>query len=188
MVPMNQVHRLKNRRVGVVSDRSLWRILIIASALVASVVVVIPSLDDDQVSFQLPDPKQGRSETAPATSKTNSVHDNLAKDSNAKTANKESKHVRYHTVFSSGCSTFQDWQSYVFFFHLLHSGQEGLVTRIASGCSEEESHTLQQIFDKEIAVMAPDRFRLHLTPDFSQIKTGTSFKYVSGAMTRNDDE
>ena len=85
---------------------------------------------------------------------------------------------RYHTVISTGCSTFQDWQSYVFFYHLLHSGQEGPVTRIASGCNDEDAHTLTDIFEKEIATMAPGRFRLHLTPDFSRIKRGTVFKYV----------
>jgi hypothetical protein len=85
---------------------------------------------------------------------------------------------KYHTVISTGCSTFQDWQSYVFFYHLLHSGQEGPVTRIASGCNDEDAHTLTDIFEKEIATMAPGRFRLHLTPDFSRIKRGTVFKYV----------
>lgn len=84
----------------------------------------------------------------------------------------------FHTVFSTGCSTFQDWQSYVFFYHMLHSGQEGPVTRIASGCKEGDAKDLQDIFEKEIAPMAPGRFRLHLTPDFSGIKHGRNFKYV----------
>lgn len=85
----------------------------------------------------------------------------------------------YHTVFSTGCSTFQDWQSYVFFYHMLHSGQEGPVTRIASGCTDKDAKTLTEIFDTEIATMAPGRFRLHLTPDFSAVKPGKKFKYVS---------
>jgi hypothetical protein len=91
---------------------------------------------------------------------------------------KDGRNDDYHTVFSSGCSTFQDWQSYVFFYHLLHSGQEGPVTRIASGCSPKDAAALREIFDTEIATMAPGRFRLHLTPDFSTVKHGTRFKYV----------
>lgn len=87
--------------------------------------------------------------------------------------------VTYHTVFSTGCSTFQDWQSYVFFYHMLHSGQEGPVTRIASGCEDDAAKELEDIFANEIAVMAPDRFRLHLTPDFSKVKGQKKFKYVS---------
>jgi hypothetical protein len=78
----------------------------------------------------------------------------------------------YHTIFSSGCSTFQDWQSYVFFYHVMSSGQEGHVTRIASGCSgSKEEKDLQQIFSDEIESMAPGKHHLHLTPDYSNVKS-----------------
>lgn len=88
----------------------------------------------------------------------------------------------FHVIFSSGCSTFQDWQSYVFFYHVLQSGQEGHVTRIASGCpTSTEEKTLQDIFAKEIEVMQPGYHHLHLTPDYSRIpkKNPGKFKYFN---------
>ena len=45
--------------------------------------------------------------------------------------NQKGKKKYYHVVFSTGCSAFQDWQSYVFFHRALLSGQEGHVTRVA---------------------------------------------------------
>lgn len=88
----------------------------------------------------------------------------------------------FHVIFSSGCSTFQDWQSYVFFYHVLQSGQEGHVTRIASGCpTSTEEKTLQDIFAEEIEVMRPRYHHLHLTPDYSRIpkKNPGKFKYFN---------
>jgi len=109
-------------------------------------------------------------------------HDTLLKVSREQDSSGRDK---YHTVFSTGCSIFQDWQSYVLFYHMLHSGQEGPVTRIASGCNSKDSVILRKVFDEEIAVMAPGRFRLHLTPDFARIKPGINFKYVRIETTPN---
>lgn len=86
--------------------------------------------------------------------------------------------VEYHMVFSTGCSTFQDWQSYVFFYHAWKSGQPGHVTRIASGCKEEDEVLLRKIFQEQIGIMSP-RFHLHITPEFSNIKPGVNFKYFN---------
>ena len=84
----------------------------------------------------------------------------------------QSSGVKYHLIFSTGCSTYQDWQSYVFFYHALQSGQQGRVTRIASGCNKKN--------ETEISPMSPDRFCLHLTPDFSTVKPGIGrYKYFS---------
>lgn len=87
----------------------------------------------------------------------------------------------YHTIFSTGCSIFQDWQSYVFFYHVMQSGQEGHVTRIASGCNEADRKKLQEMFDKEISVMRPGIHHLHQTPDFSRVpkKDPKKFKYFN---------
>jgi hypothetical protein len=87
--------------------------------------------------------------------------------------------VKYHVVFSTGCSTFQDWQSYVLFHNFLQSGQEGKLTRIASGCKDQDTEDIKKIFKEKFAVMAPDRFSLHLTPDFSRVKPGLNFKYFN---------
>ncbi|KAL3902623.1 MAG: hypothetical protein SGILL_010761 [Bacillariaceae sp.] len=88
----------------------------------------------------------------------------------------------YHVIFSTGCSTFQVWQSYVFFYHVLQSGQEGHVSRIASGCSSgEEENSLHDIFADEIESMNPGKHHLHLTPDFSTVpkKAKKPFKYFN---------
>ena len=87
----------------------------------------------------------------------------------------------YHTIFSTGCSIFQDWQSYVFFYHVMQSGQEGHVTRIASGCNRAEKQQLQEMFGREISVMRPGIHHLHQTPDFSHVpkKEKKKFKYFN---------
>lgn len=72
--------------------------------------------------------------------------------------------VEYHIVFSTGCSAFQDWQSYVFFYQAMKIQQPGTVTRIVSGCDETEEATLRQIFEETIVPMAPDHFKIHFTP------------------------
>ena len=91
---------------------------------------------------------------------------------------------KYQIVFSTGCSTFQDWQSYVFFYHVMQSGQEGHVTRIASGCTGKDLRDIHSIFDEEIKSMSPNH-HLHLTPDYSKVhmkqgkKSVRPFKYFN---------
>lgn len=87
----------------------------------------------------------------------------------------------YHTIFSTGCSISQDWQSYVFFYHVFRSDQEGHITRIASGCDNENAIKLDEVFKKEIKSMRPSTHHLHQTPDFSRIpkKKKGAFKYFN---------
>ena len=87
--------------------------------------------------------------------------------------------VDYRIVFSTGCSTYQDWQSYIFFYQAMAAKQPGTVTRIVSGCNDEEEGTLQKIFDEQIASMAPGRFKVHFTPDYSKLDGGKSFVYFN---------
>ena len=75
----------------------------------------------------------------------------------------------YHMVFSTSCSPFQNWQSYVLFYSALRIHQPGHVTRIASGCSPEEGEALQQEFTSSIASMSPHKFHLHLSPEFRDL-------------------
>jgi hypothetical protein len=88
------------------------------------------------------------------------------------------KHVDYHLVFSTSCNLFQDWQSYAFFYHAHKSGQKGNITRIASGCTPEQTEQLQQAHETTIQTIS-SRFRLHFTPDFSKIKPGKNYKYFN---------
>ena len=43
-----------------------------------------------------------------------------------------------HVVFSTDCSGYQHWQGIAFWYAALAAGQAGPVTRIASGCDEEQ--------------------------------------------------
>lgn len=84
----------------------------------------------------------------------------------------------HQVVFSTGCTTFQDWQSYIFFYHAFKAGQPGHVTRIASGCTPEQARELKQLHKERIEIMS-DRFHLHLTPDFMEIKPGLRYKFAN---------
>eukprot|EP01083_Nonionella_stella_P125576 379818_1 len=50
----------------------------------------------------------------------------------------ESEEPNHHMVFSTDCSAYQQWQSYLLFYYAMKNGQPGTVTRIASGCTEEQ--------------------------------------------------
>jgi peptidyl serine alpha-galactosyltransferase len=108
--------------------------------------------------------------------------------------------ARYHIVFSTGCSMYQDWQSYVFFYHAMISKQSGIITRIVSGCTEEQQVQLERIFEDEIRSIVEheeddhdsttannnnnlhpknDRFRIHFTPDYSRLKASEQYVYFN---------
>mmetsp|Transcript_3551 Transcript_3551/g.9794 ORF Transcript_3551/g.9794 Transcript_3551/m.9794 type:complete len:634 (+) Transcript_3551:92-1993(+) len=104
--------------------------------------------------------------------------------------NDDNSTIQYHLIFSTGCSGFQDWQSYLMMFHVYRSGQRNArVTRIASGCSDDAAVELQQLFATTITnrlqVDAQNdhqnlQFRLHLTPDFGSIvKPHVNYKYFN---------
>jgi hypothetical protein len=94
---------------------------------------------------------------------------------------KEDDKVNYHIVFSTGCSAFQDWQSYVFFFQARKVQQPGIVTRIVSGCNAQEEEQLRNIFAAQIQPMSPEgNFRMHFTPDYAKIlKPGIDYPYFN---------
>lgn len=78
--------------------------------------------------------------------------------------------TRYHVVFSTDCSPYQHWQSYLVFFSAFVVKQPGHVTRIASGCTEQESQEIKKWFEEHVKRMS-SRFHLHLTPHFSGVKS-----------------
>lgn len=90
----------------------------------------------------------------------------------------KSQAPKFHIVFSTGCSAYQDWQSYAFFYQALQSKQEGEVTRVASGCDKEQAKVLQEVFRDQIKPMS-DRFHLHLTPNFSKVMKGKDYKFFN---------
>jgi hypothetical protein len=78
-----------------------------------------------------------------------------------------------HIVFSTDCSGYQHWQSIVLWYAAQRAGHPGPVTRIASGCSNDQDR--RRIAD-EWSKMDGGRnqFRVHFTSD---MKLQGSYKY-----------
>ena len=93
-------------------------------------------------------------------------------------------HSKYQVTFSTDCGDYQRWQSYLVFYSAMMVKQPGYVTRIASSCTDEEAKAEQEWFDKHVKPMS-SRFRLHLTPHFSNVKdengeeTGKSYDFFN---------
>jgi len=47
--------------------------------------------------------------------------------------------VTLYLVFSTDCSPSQHWESYLLFFSAMRAKQLGIITRIASGCTEKQT-------------------------------------------------
>ncbi|GKY98591.1 hypothetical protein MPSEU_000815800 [Mayamaea pseudoterrestris] len=77
--------------------------------------------------------------------------------------------IRYHLVFSTDCSPYQHWQSYLVYYSAMKVHQPGHVTRIASGCDPMEAAAMTDWFNREVQYMST-RFHLQLTPHFSDVK------------------
>jgi peptidyl serine alpha-galactosyltransferase len=79
----------------------------------------------------------------------------------------------YYVVFSTSCSLQQDWESYVFFYHCMRVRQPGNITRIVSGCNDNEAQALQKFHNKFIVTMADpsiQSFQVHFTPSYSSLR------------------
>ncbi|CAN0037703.1 unnamed protein product [Scytosiphon promiscuus] len=80
-----------------------------------------------------------------------------------------------HVVFSTDCSPYQNYQAIMLFHSAEMVGQRGPVTRVASGCTDEEMAELRELMEKQ-----PERFRVHFTPDYSlDPETGESFMFYN---------
>lgn len=93
----------------------------------------------------------------------------------------------YHLVVSTGCNTYQDWQSYVLFYHAVKSGQVNgkslsYVTRVVSGCNEDQAKTMNDIHARIIEPIAPGKFFIHHTPDYSRVKPKLVYKFFNKPM------
>jgi hypothetical protein len=176
---------MSRRRHAAFGSQKLLLVVFVSAAMLVSIsILLMPSIEDETMAFENPGiqhlPAQVVTERLADYGRNQQARQ--AKEQQALITEQESSNgskVNYHVVFSTGCSTFQDWQSYVLFHSFLKSGQEGKLTRIASGCKDKDTEAIQKIFREQIAVMAPDRFLLHLTPDFSYIKHGVDFKYFN---------
>ena len=75
-----------------------------------------------------------------------------------------------HIVFSTDCSEFQHWQSYLLFYSAYRIKQPGKITRIASGCTDEQEKEELNWHLKHISSVLSDKFMIHFTPHFSAVK------------------
>ena len=66
-----------------------------------------------------------------------------------------------HLVFSTDCGGYQHWQAISSWYASLAAGHRGPVTRIASGCSEEQAAKIRAEFRK---IDKTGRLRLHAAP------------------------
>lgn len=132
-----------------------------------------------------------------STNTNNHADDNASTQNDADEIEEESYEpitdgVQYQIIFSTGCSAFQDWQSYILFFHAakalknaeppLSAMENTHVTRIASGCTPEDEIAMKKLHREQIQIMSPrkNNFHLHITPDFSHVHGGTkAYKYFN---------
>ena len=95
---------------------------------------------------------------------------------------------KFHLVISTGCSPFQDWQTFALFYHArkqIEATEDlGLsyATRVVSGCSEEDETRMNQIHEETIAPMAPGRFFIHHTPSYRYVKPGVDYVFFNKAF------
>ena len=89
--------------------------------------------------------------------------------------------TKMHIIFSTDCSLYQQWQSYLFFFSAFRVRQPGTITRIASGCTDEEKKNTEQWHNDHVAVIS-NRYKVFFTPKFSHIDEDTetgSYKFFN---------
>lgn len=75
-----------------------------------------------------------------------------------------------HIIFSTDCSSFQHWQSYLLFYSAFRIKQPGKITRIASGCNDEDKVKELEWHKKHISSAMSEKYKIHFTPHFSAVK------------------
>jgi hypothetical protein len=76
----------------------------------------------------------------------------------------DNKHI--HVIFSTDCTPYQHWQSYMLYHSAFETQQPGSITRIASGCEGEDLEDMIA-WHKEYVRPISDNFNIHFTPAFS---------------------
>jgi len=84
-----------------------------------------------------------------------------------------------HIVFSTDCSPYQQWQSYLFFHRAYTIHQPGYITRIVSGCvTEQEIQDETAWHETHIANAMSDRYKIHFTPHYSGVRDEQTGKVI----------
>jgi hypothetical protein len=76
--------------------------------------------------------------------------------------------TKIYMIFSTDCSAYQQWQSYNLFVSAVRVRQPGIITRIASGCTDEQKKSIEQWHDDHVRVIS-NRFKIIFTPKYSHI-------------------
>eukprot|EP01038_Epipyxis_sp_PR26KG_P011460 gene11460-15352_t len=80
-----------------------------------------------------------------------------------------------HCIFSTDCSFFQDWQTLMVFHSAKSVGQQGTITRIASGCTDDKQKELTELYQK----LFPE-YHVHFTPNYKKDKkSGKSYDFYN---------
>lgn len=80
-----------------------------------------------------------------------------------------------HIIFSTDCSSYQDWQSELLAFSAERVGHRGPITRIASGCTMEQQEKLRRRYDThDLAGL-----RVHFAPKSLNMKNNEYYKYFN---------
>lgn len=80
-----------------------------------------------------------------------------------------------HIIFSTECSDYQNWQSLLFFYGAARVGNMGRITRLASGCTDDQIAAL-----REVHKALPPQHTVHFTPDFAlDPTTGDRYPYYN---------
>lgn len=140
--------------------------------VIGSHVKVIRDMMPDSVSKMMPEPVGG---SGKVRKKSPEVMVNTNLRSAASEVPFEERDESYHIVFSTGCSEFQDWQSIGMYSSAESVGQRGIITRIASGCTEKQEQSLRHAMSH-----LPSRFRIHFAPN-TDVKDhkGHFYKYAN---------
>jgi hypothetical protein len=131
--------------------------------------------------------EEGQANTAVNTARHALYPSSSSSSSSSTTSSPPAKHAtddrNVHIIFSTDCGAYQDWQSYLFFYSARRVNQLGHITRISSGCSEEEQIASKAYFDTHISSFAPNH-HIHFTPRFDHVDesdpdSGKSYKFFN---------
>lgn len=72
--------------------------------------------------------------------------------------------IHYEIVFTTNCSRTDDLSSYIFFHRAMEQQQSGDITRIVSGCDEDQRKAMQEFHALHIQPKLSSRFHIHFWP------------------------
>ena len=87
--------------------------------------------------------------------------------------------TKMHLMFSTDCTPYQNWQSYLLFHSALRVSQPGDVTRVVSGCSPEQQSSMSAWHETYVSGSMSRHFHVHFTPTFDKTDSGSEYKFFN---------